>query len=200
MDTTSKIYSKAEEMFMRYGVRSVTMDDLSRAIGISKKTLYQSVENKEDLINKVITFILMKEAEVMGVIRKKAKDAIEEVVMISRHVNKMLQSINPAAMYDLQKYYTQQFDLMRSLNDQMVYTIIKENMDKGIEEGFYRANFNTEIIAKLYVGQADLIIDTQIFPTVKYDLTNVHREFVMHHLHSITTEKGKERLKTIFQD
>ena len=200
MDTTSKIYSKAEEMFMRYGVKSVTMDDLSRAIGISKKTLYQSVENKEDLINKVITFILMKEAEVMGVIRKKAKDAIEEVVMISRHVNKMLQAINPAAMYDLQKYYTQQFDLMRSLNDQMVYTIIKENMDKGIEEGFYRANFNTEIIAKLYVGQADLIIDTQIFPTTKYNLTNVHREFVMHHLYSITTEKGKERLETIFQD
>jgi AcrR family transcriptional regulator len=200
MDTTNKIYSKAEEMFMRYGVKSVTMDDLSRAIGISKKTLYQSVENKEDLINKVITFILMKEAEVMGVIRTKAKDAIEEVVMISRHVNKMLQSINPAAMYDLQKYYTQQFDLMRSLNDQMVYTIIKENMDKGIEEGFYRNNFNTEIIAKLYVGQADLIIDTQIFPTAKYDLMNVHREFVMHHLYSITTEKGKERLETIFQD
>jgi AcrR family transcriptional regulator len=200
MDTTNKIYSKAEEMFMRYGVKSVTMDDLSRAIGISKKTLYQSVENKEDLINKVITFILMKEAEVMGIIRKKAKDAIEEVVMISRHVNKMLQSINPAAMYDLQKYYTQQFDLMRSLNDKMVYTIIKENMDKGIEEGFYRNNFNTEIIAKLYVGQADLIIDTQIFPTAKYDLMNVHREFVMHHLYSITTEKGKERLETIFQD
>lgn len=200
MDTTNKIYSKAEEMFMRYGVKSVTMDDLSRAIGISKKTLYQSVENKEDLINKVITFILMKEAEVMGVIRTKAKDAIEEVVMISRHVNKMLQSINPAAMYDLQKYYTQQFDLMRSLNDKMVYTIIKENMDKGIEEGFYRNNFNTEIIAKLYVGQADLIIDTQIFPTAKYDLMNVHREFVMHHLYSITTEKGKERLETIFQD
>jgi hypothetical protein len=142
----------------------------------------------------------MKEAEVMGIIRKKAKDAIEEVVMISRHVNKMLQSINPAAMYDLQKYYTQQFDLMRSLNDKMVYTIIKENMDKGIEEGFYRNNFNTEIIAKLYVGQADLIIDTQIFPTAKYDLMNVHREFVMHHLYSITTEKGKERLETIFQD
>jgi AcrR family transcriptional regulator len=200
MDTTNKIYSKAEEMFMRYGVKSVTMDDLSRAIGISKKTLYQSVENKEDLINKVITFILMKEAKVMGVIRTKAKDAIEEVVMISRHVNKMLQAINPAAMYDLQKYYTQQFDLMRSLNDQMVYTIIKENMDKGIKEGFYRNNFNTEIIAKLYVGQADLIIDTQIFPTTKYDLMNVHREFVMHHLYSITTEKGKERLETIFQD
>jgi hypothetical protein len=90
--------------------------------------------------------------------------------------------------------------VMRSLNDKMVYTIIKENMDKGIEEGFYRNNFNTEIIAKLYVGQADLIIDTQIFPTAKYDLMNVHREFVMHHLYSITTEKGKERLETIFQD
>lgn len=200
MNTTNKIYSKAEEMFMRYGIKSVTMDDLSRAIGISKKTLYQSVDNKEDLINKVISFILTKECDVMEVIQKKAKDAIEEVVMISRHVNKMLQSINPAAMYDLQKYYTQQFELMRSLNDQMIYSIIKENMEKGIKEGFYRDNFSTEIIAKLYVGQADMIIDTRIFPTKKYDLMNVHREFVMHHLYSITTDKGKKRLETIFQD
>ena len=200
MDTTSKIYSKAEEMFMRYGVKSVTMDDLSRAIGISKKTLYQSVDNKEDLINKVITFILTKECDVMNIIQTKAKDAIEEVVMISRHVNKLLQSINPAAMYDLQKYYTRQFELMRSLNDQMIYSIIRDNLDKGIKEGFYRDNFNPEIIAKLYVGQADLIIDTQIFPAKQYDLTNVHREFVMHHLYSITTEKGKERLEKIFKD
>ena len=105
-------------LFMQFGIKSLTMDDISQKLGISKKTLYQSVENKEDLINKVITFILMKEAEVMGVIRKKAKDAIEEVVMISRHVNKMLQAINPAAMYDLQKYYTQQFDLKTELKPQ----------------------------------------------------------------------------------
>ena len=195
MEASAKIYLKAEEMFMRYGVKSVTMDDLSRALGISKKTLYQYVDNKKDLLNKVLTFFITRERDIMKAIRERASDAIEEIFLISRHVNKTLQSLNPAAMYDLQKYYGEQFMLMRSLNDQMIYSIIKNNLEQGKEEGLYRNNFDSNIIAKLYVHKADLIIDNNIFPLKEYDLTKVHKEFVLYHLNAIVSSEGQKRVQ-----
>ena len=50
-----KIFSKAEELFMQYGIKSITMDDVAKALGMSKKTLYQYVKDKNDLVNQTIT-------------------------------------------------------------------------------------------------------------------------------------------------
>ncbi len=195
MEVKNKILLKAEEMFMQYGIKSVTMDDLSRTLGISKKTLYQYVDNKKDLINQIISFYLNREMELTKSLREKAADAIEELILISRHVNKTLQSINPAAMYDLQKYYAKQFALMRSFNDQFVYSIIKDNLEKGVKEGLYRDNFNSYIIAKFYVGSSDLLLDQKVFPFEKYKRPEIHQEIILYHLYAIVTEEGRKRLE-----
>lgn len=198
METSSKIFIKAEEMFMRYGAKSVTMDDISKALGISKKTLYQYVDNKVDLITKIITFYIKRENEVMIQLREKAKDAIEEIYLISQHVDKHLRFIQPVAMYDLKKYYGAQWEMMRTLNDKFIYNIIKENLEKGIKEGLYRKDLNIDIIAKLYVSRIDTFIDPKIFPYEKYNRVELHHEFIKYHLHAIVSNNGKEKMKEYF--
>ena len=200
MEAETKILKKSSEMFMTYGIKSVTMDDISRANGISKKTLYRYVDNKADLLNKVL--VLQNEEEKLALIecKEQANNAIEEMILISRYVNKLLQSINPSAVYDLQKYYIEHWNLMRSLHEKYIFNLIKENLKIGIQENLYRDDMNIDIVAKLYGGTSHLILDTNLFPINQYKRSDLHREMVRYHLHSIVSEKGHDVLEEYYKN
>ena len=200
MEAENKILKKSSEMFMTYGIKSVTMDDISRANGISKKTLYRYVDNKADLLNKVL--VLQNEEEKLALIecKEQANNAIEEMILISRYVNKLLQSINPSAVYDLQKYYIEHWNLMRSLHEQYIFNMIKDNLKVGTTEGLYRNDMNIDVVAKLYGGTSDLILDTNLFPINKYKRSDLHREMVRYHLHAIVSEKGHDVLEEFYKN
>ena len=200
MEAENKILKKSSEMFMTYGIKSVTMDDISRANGISKKTLYRYVDNKADLLNKVL--VLQNEEEKLALIecKEQANNAIEEMILISRYVNKLLQSINPSAVYDLQKYYIEHWNLMRSLHEKYIFNLIKENLKIGIQENLYRDDMNIDIVAKLYGGTSHLILDTNLFPINQYKRSDLHREMVRYHLHSIVSEKGHDVLEEYYKN
>ena len=200
MEAEKKILRKASEMFMKYGIKSVTMDDISRANGISKKTLYQYVDNKADLLTKTLRLQNEEEQQALLACQQQAGNAIEEVILISRYVNQMLQSINPSAVYDLQKYYKDHFNLMRSLHEQYVFNMIKENLKNGIEEGLYREDMNIDIVSKLFGGTSDIILDTNLFPINEYKQSDVHREMVRYHLHAIVSEEGHDLLEEFYQN
>ena len=200
MEAETKILKKSSEMFMTYGIKSVTMDDISRANGISKKTLYRYVDNKADLLNKVL--VLQNEEEKLALIecKEQANNAIEEMILISRYVNKLLQSINPSAVYDLQKYYIEHWNLMRSLHEKYIFNLIKENLKIGIQENLYRDDMNIDIVAKLYGGTSHLILDTNLFPINQYKRSDLHREMVRYHLYSIVSEKGHDVLEEYYKN
>ena len=105
MDIKQQILIKSMEMYMRYGIKSITMDDISRKLGISKKTLYQYVDNKGDLINKIFEIEMAKEKETVTKITEESKDAIDEILGIAKYVTQQLREYSPTIMYDLQKYY-----------------------------------------------------------------------------------------------
>ncbi len=190
MEKEREILLKVDSLFMRYGIKSVTMDDISRELGISKKTLYQYVENKSDLINKVIQEHLISEKEIISKICKESIDPIDEMLAIARYVALMLREMNPSIVYDLQKYYSKSWEMMQSLHEDHIYEVIKRNIQKGIEEGLYRQNLNPEIIAKFYVGKSMILVDERIFPIRKYNREQLFLEFINYHIHGIASEKG----------
>jgi len=114
------------------------MDDLSRELGISKKTLYQSVENKKELVIQVFQNLIQKEIDAVISIRKDADDAIDEMIEVARYVIPMLRQISPTLIFDIQKYYRDVWLLCEEFNQQEVFTVIKENIERGIKEGIYR--------------------------------------------------------------
>lgn len=194
------ILKEAKEMFMRFGVKSVTMDDISKAVGISKKTLYQCVANKSDLISKAIQLHVQEEQAALSTFKEEAKNAIEEVILISRHVRQIIQSVHPSVIFDLQKYYRQQWALINALQQEFIYGVIKENLKRGIAEKLYREDMNIDIVSRLYGAKAHSIVDEEVFSSKKYDHLTVHREFVRYHLHAITSEKGHTVLEEYYRD
>jgi AcrR family transcriptional regulator len=186
----TNILEKVQELFMKYGLKSVSMDDISRNLGISKKTLYQCVDNKRDLIQKVFQKHIEEEEAAIREIVANSKDAVDEMIEIARFVTALLREVSPTTLYDMQKYYGDIWGMMEALHQDHIYTVIKTNLDRGIAEGLYRKDLNTDIIAKLYVGKTLLIVDEDVFPLKDYNKEKLYLEYVHYHLHGIALPKG----------
>ncbi len=195
METKQRILNTAESLFMRYGLKSVTMDDVSRELGISKKTLYQFVENKKDLINAVIAATIQSEKEVMDQIQAESTNAIDEMLRIARHVTQKLREFHPGAVYDLQKYYREAWDLMNAFHEHYIFSTIKGNIERGQTEGLYRSDANSEIIARLYVGKTFDLVDESNFPLARYNRQKLFQEYILYHLRGIASTKGLKLLE-----
>ena len=190
MEIKQQILLKAEELFMRYGLKSITMDDLARELGISKKTLYQYVDNKADLIAQIFRFKIEEERAMMEAFRANAQDAIDEILRLARYIVRQLRELSPTVVYDLQKYYRTTWKEMEALHQKHVYDIIKDNIERGMTQGVYRADIHPDIIAKLYVGKTSLVADEDLFPIREYDITQLFEEYILYHLHGIASPNG----------
>ncbi|MEL6924718.1 MAG: TetR/AcrR family transcriptional regulator, partial [Bacteroidota bacterium] len=195
MDLREKILFQTEEMFMRYGIKSVTMDDISRELGISKKTLYQFVDNKADLIQQIFHEHTKREIEAMTAIKAESKNALEEMLSMARYVSQMIRKTGPKVIFDLKKYYRPTYELMESFHQQTVYRIIRENLEQGIREKIYRKEIDVDIISKLYVVSTFQIVDDGIFPMKDYNRETLYWELIKYHINGIASAKGLELLQ-----
>ncbi|MBX2928897.1 MAG: TetR/AcrR family transcriptional regulator [Saprospiraceae bacterium] len=194
-DPKIAILKKAEALFLRLGIKSVSMDDVTRELGISKKTLYQYFENKEDLITQVISNHQCEEADAVTGICRGANDALEEVMGIARHVIVQLQQMSPATIFDMKKYYPEAWQVVERSQFEYVYNVVRANLERGKKEGLYRDDFDPDIIARLYVGSTAVLLDDQSFPTAEYHWSVLYREFIQYHLRGIVSPKGLKKLQ-----
>ncbi len=192
---TKKILSAIEQLFMRYGIKSVTMDDISKKLGISKKTLYQHITNKADLIHKIMHQHIEEEMKAMEQVRSQTTDAIAEMLGISRYVTQMLREMSPTTIYDLQKYYRKTWQMLESLHQKHFYQFIRMNLENGVKEGLYRNDFDPDIIAKLYVAKTLLVVDQEVFPLRDYNKEKLFEAFIEYHIHGIASAKGLKKLE-----
>ncbi len=190
MDQKTQILTNSELLFRRYGIKSVTMDDIARHQGISKKTLYLYVDSKTDLIDKITQNHISREVEEMAEIRNKSKDAIDEILNIAKYGIQQLRNLSPTVVYDLKKYYRESWSKFETLHKTFIYTLIKENIDQGRKEGFYREGINPDIIAKLYVGKTMIVVDEELFPLKDYNREQLFKEYMLYHIHGIASDKG----------
>ena len=190
-----KVLTQAEELFMRVGIKSVTMQDLSRELGISKKTLYQYVDNKADLVSKIIFNHAQHEIDEVKKITSASKNAIDEMLGIARFNFKQISVISPTAIYDIKKYYRKSWEVIEKLHQEHSYDVIVENFKRGVKEGLYRNDFDMDIVAKLYGAQTFLMIEEAIFPLRTYNKKHLMNEFIKYHLYGIVSPKGKKILE-----
>jgi TetR/AcrR family transcriptional regulator, cholesterol catabolism regulator len=184
------ILQRSEAMFMRYGIKSVTMDDLARELGMSKKTLYQYFETKEELIDQIIEQHIVKEQCMIEEVHAKSMNAIDEMIHVAQHVLNELRQVAPTATYDLQKYYRASFDKLQARFQVQIFNTIKENLERGIKEGLYRKTINTDIIARFYNMLSLTLIDEERFPSNKFPKEKMYLDFLDYHLHGIASPKG----------
>ena len=189
-----KILDEIEAIFMRYGMKSVTMDDIARELKISKKTIYQCVSDKKELVCKVIANHIQRSSNAITEIIQKNENAIDETIEIGKYVAQELRQVHPSIHYDMDKYYTDAGELFEKHKKEFIFNMIEANLKKGIEQGLYRENLNTTVIAKLYSEKIDLVFNHIIFPPSKFSFDKVHDEMMLYHLRGITSVKGKKYL------
>jgi len=190
-----EIIAGSLRVFMRKGIKSVNMDDVSKELGISKKTLYLVVKDKEELIQKGVEVFCKKEDLEMNLIQSKSLNAIEESLEIKKWVLSVLDGIHPSVAFELEKYYPKVSRRMQEHRKKVIYKSLLENLLKGQKEGYYRKDLNPDIIIKIYISRIEILFDQSVFPLSEYALSNLYIESFNYHIRGIASEKGLKYLE-----
>ena len=189
------IIEKVIPLFMKYGIKSVSMDDIANELGVSKKTLYLEFSDKSELIEAAMNHAFSENKKFFQNVVLKKINAIESFIEVTKFVRRMLESITPTAYFDLQKYYPELLCGHIEVKRQEVISRLKENILKGINEELYRNDINIDIISKLYFFNIRNIVNEFYDFDNNFSKAEIFTEFVKYHLNSIVTEKGRLILK-----
>jgi len=185
------ILEQVAELFMRYGIKSVTMDDVAKSLKMSKKTLYQYVTDKADLVRQVMAGHCEVEMSACEIIRQNNLDnAMDELLEMTKFVTGQIKEIHPSIHYDLEKYYPEAWGEFESYKLDYIQRSVADNLERGIQQGLYRDNINIPIIARLYVYKLDMFFDPEVFPPKEFNFMDVYMEMMRYHIRGVASEKG----------
>lgn len=191
VETRNRILSAAQSLFIRYGIRSVTMDDIAKELGISKKTIYLHFPDKDSVINEATYCMLSKEKSQVEEIHKLSNNPIMEMINSTKMMSEMLEDINPVLFYDLKKYYPaawQKYELFKL----DFLEIVKRNLCKGIEQGYYREDIDVEVLSRLRIENVDMAFNIEVFQPKNFKVFYVQLQFIDHFIRGILSPKGLE--------
>lgn len=185
-----RILSEAEQLFWKYGVRSVTMEDIARELGISKKTIYQHFSDKEDILYQVIELKINTDVSEIECMTIQTPNPVEGLLMALEVMHKNKDNVSPNLLIDIKRYYPKAFTLFRKHMDQHLMKSVLENIQKGIAMELYRSDINPAILARMRAEQIELAFNNDFFPTNQYTMIDIQRELIHHFVRGMLTEKG----------
>lgn len=195
MDQQARIVEKAHELFMRYGIRSVSMDEIATHLGISKKTIYQFFTDKDALVDAVVNIEINSNTEECMIYHERSENPVHEIYLAMEMVDDMLRMMNPMVIYDMQKYHPSAFKKFSDHKDTFLYKMIRENMEKGVEQELYRPEINIAILTRFRLVSIFMVFNPDLFPLGKNNLSDVMREMTLNFLYGITTPKGQKLIQ-----
>lgn len=190
---------RVEELFFKLGIKSITMDDVARELGISKKTLYAFVESKDDLVSKVMDRHMANQCKGDEALHAAATDAVDEMVRLIKQIMADLSQMKPNMVYEMQKYHRDVWERINDFQQTYILNLARQNLEWGRRENLYRLDFDIEIAARFYIAGAMAIFDEQYFPKPPYTFDGLFKEYITNYLHSIVSEKGRKVLNEKLQ-
>jgi AcrR family transcriptional regulator len=193
--TKERILEKAHELFMRYGVRSVSMDDIAAQLGMSKKTLYQYYTDKEELVDAVLSEMLEKNRNDCATYRQDAENAVHEVFQAFDMIQEMFSNMNPSIVFDLEKYHPAVYKKLAQHKKVFMYQMIGQNLERGVKEELYRQEINVDVLTRFRIESMMLPFDSEIFPDNRSHLVQIQEEILEHFLYGLATVKGQKLIQ-----
>lgn len=190
MDTAQRILLKADEMFRRYGIRAVTLDEIANTLGISKKTIYQYFTDKDALVDAVMDGEFKQTLKDCRHCSVEAKDAVQEIILLMENMEKDFRNLNPLVLFDLKKFHYNTFLKFDEFMHQHLLQMVKDNLVRGVEEGLYRESINIDILSRFRMASVQMLFDLQVFPPGKFDLATVSTAILDHFLYGVVNAKG----------
>jgi TetR/AcrR family transcriptional regulator, cholesterol catabolism regulator len=190
MEPKERISVKAHELFMQYGIRSVSMDDIANSLGMSKKTLYQYFVDKDELVDAVVDGHIALIQTDCASCRKDAKDAVHEIFITMDRIIEQLSNMNPMVLNDLAKFHFKTYQRFKEHKDKFLAKIIIENIEWGKTEDLYRSDIDTDVMSKFRLESMMIPFNISVFPPGKYNLAEISGQIIEHFVYGLATIKG----------
>src|SRR5260221_3871492 len=190
MEAKERILEKAHELFMQYGIRSVSMDDIANSLGMSKKTLCQYFVDKDEMVEAVVDGHIMVMQADCAACRREAKNAVHEIFITMENIIEQLSNMNPMVLNDLAKFHFKAYQRFKEHKDKFLAKIIRENIEWGKKEDLYRPDINTEVLSKFRLESMMIPFNISVFPPGKYNLAVISGQIIEHFIYGLATIKG----------
>jgi len=190
MDIKEHILNEADKLFCTYGIKSITMDDIARHLGISKKTIYVHFKDKNELVMLLIQKILDSQRCVIDDKQETSENAIDEVFKAVTELQGLLSNMNPMFINDMQKYHPEAWKIFQEFRNNKLFETITANLQRGIKEGYYREDIQVDILAKIRIEQVDMVFNPTIFSPNKHSLSAVMTALTEHFVYGVCNIKG----------
>ncbi len=190
MEPKQRILEKAHELFHRYGLRSVSMDDIAAQVGMSKKTLYLYFTDKDELVDAVFTTIMEGNKNMCSAEQQNADNALHEVFLAFDRTQEMFAHMNPAVLFDMEKYHAATFSKFKEFKNTFLYGMIKTNIERGIAEELYREDIDIDILTRYRINSIMLAFNPEVFPNNRTQLVRIEQQLIEHFLYGLSTSKG----------
>jgi AcrR family transcriptional regulator len=194
-----KILINAVDLFLTYGFKSITMDDLANKLGISKKTIYKHFKNKTKLVEASALLVFSQISKGIDCICELEKNPIEEIYDIKQFVMKHLKNEKSSPQYQLQKYYPKIYNTLKQKQFEIMHGCVKENLERGIKQELYRKTINVEYITRQYFNSILNLKDKDLYPENLLPMKALMENFLEYHLRGIVTQKGLKKLIEIIE-
>ena len=190
-DTTRfKIMKGAEQLFSRYGIRSITMDEVARHLSMSKKTIYEIFPNKDELVFQVAQHHLEEDCLKWQAAHREATSALHEMMLMTKSLHHEVKDFNPTLVFDLKRFHPRAWALFEGQRESLFEESIKANLERGQKEGHYRNDLNPSIIARMRFEIEIMGFNPDIFPHDRYPFAEVQMQLLEHFIRGLLTDTG----------
>ncbi len=194
METKDRILLGAEELFFKYGIKSVTMDDIAKHLAISKKTIYTFFNDKNELVEILMSVKLKQDECEFKQISEESENVIVEVFNMMKHMGVVFSKVNPTIFYDLQKYHPNAWKQFKIFKEDCMAKMVESSIERGVKEGLVRSDINAKILARMRIEQVEMGLNSDVFPPDKFKMLDVQITMIDHFLHGICTLKGHKMI------
>ncbi|MFP4288132.1 MAG: TetR/AcrR family transcriptional regulator [Bacteroidales bacterium] len=200
MEIKNKIRERASELFFKYGIRSITMDEVADSLGMSKRTLYESFKNKEELLKECIEYQYEKNIAIRDQLMKDySKDPLEVLFQTFRATVINLNSIHPNFFNDIQKYHSHLWkDHVKSKQEEGIEST-SALIENGIAAGIFRKGVDAQILSRLIHASMEQMSTQDIFPETRFPRSEVFQQVFLNFIRGMASKEGLIKIDEKFQ-
>jgi AcrR family transcriptional regulator len=189
-----RILEGAEQLFMRFGVRSISMDEVARHLAMSKKTLYQYFDNKDELVYQMAQRKMTTSCAEWDKVHQANlhKSALEETLLVGDMMRKKATEVNHVVLYEIRRFHPRAWRVFETMRSELMERSVMSNLERGQQEGYYLPSINTKIVARCRVMQVTMSLDPEVFPPSDFDFAQVQDQLLDHFVRGLLTPLGAQ--------
>jgi TetR/AcrR family transcriptional regulator, cholesterol catabolism regulator len=197
MDNRERIIEGAAELFRSYGIKSVTMDQLASHLGMSKRTIYEIITDKDELLIGVLNWMTEKQKELVTRVLDESENTIVAIFKLLEINREHFQQMSPAFHSDMKKFHN---DILMKKSDKFEmpdYRANEEVIHRGIREKLFRKNLNPDIVNRSMYFMAISLMNNDLFPFEQFSRREVISNLLINYLRGISTPEGMELINKL---